>query len=523
MKRQPWFQVAVAAGLGALLVCAAPAGQPDVPAAGEAADASTSAVTNLPVGGTLVLSIDRCLELALGGNIEIELARREPMRAGEDFFIAGESFVPVFSLEGAYGERESRTANTQSGASILEEEESVVAGRLGKRWQTGTRTDLVWAYSKREDNSEFRTLNPAHESSVGIEVIQPLLKDFGRGVNRTAIARTLQRRVIADREFDLALESELLSVYRDYWTLVRVATDLDLQEASLVLAEDQLVLASNQWSAGVVPELEVTTAEAAVARQSEAVIRARNLYRKRSDLLLYKIAPSTDAFRRNLGILPSSSPATTNVVVDIPALGNAITVALKHRPELELESAQIALADIDVTEAVNARRPQLDLFGRYGFNGLAASVGDSLDDISNTEFPEWRVGVSLEFLFDSRSRKARWRKAVLAYEDAEIRARRAAALIALEVRAAVFDLEAASERLAAAERSLVLAREQYEGEADRLSVGRSTVFRVDAFRRDLLQAERNRLDAAVDIFVAKAVMQAAQGVFTDTVVRGPGD
>ena len=38
------------------------------------------------------------------------------------------------------------------------EDEDVFAADIRKTWALGTRTDLIWAYSRREDNSEFRTL-----------------------------------------------------------------------------------------------------------------------------------------------------------------------------------------------------------------------------------------------------------------------------------------------------------------------------------------------------------------------------
>ena len=86
----------------------------------------------------------------------------------------------------------------------------------------------------------------------------------------------------------------------------------------------------------------------------------------------------------------------------------------------------------------------------------------------------------------------------------------------------VFDLEAAVESLAATARTLQLAREQYEGEVERLRVGSSTVFQVDTLRRDLLGANRNHLNARIDVFVANAVLDVARGRFAKALVAPKG-
>jgi len=479
--------------------------------------------TNAPAPGTLVLSLEHCLELALGGNLDIALGRREPLARGEDFFIAGEVFTPVVALEGRVEELERRTANTQIGADIFEEEQRVVEGSIRKKWPLGTRTDLVWAYTKREDNSEFRTLNPSHDSSVALAVIQPLFKGFGVAVNRVDLQRAIHDREIADHEFEILLEGELLATYRAYWELVRAASDLDLQETSLALAREQVAIVRDRLDVGTASSLDVTSARAGEARQEEAVIAALNAYRKASDHLLLKIRPAGGGAVEDLRVIPSTEPDFSGGTPALPALGEAIRLAGEMRPELRLESARIARADVDVREAESERRPRVNLFGRYGYGGLAADAGDSVDDLLETSFPEWTAGVSLEFFFMGKSRKARWRQAVLERESADLRRELAAALIRVDVRAAAFDLEAAIQRLEATRRTLALAREQYEGEVDRLRAGRSTVFQVDRFRRDLLGAERNHLDARIDILVAQAVCRAAQGDFAKSIIGSVTD
>ncbi|MDA0990248.1 MAG: TolC family protein [Verrucomicrobia bacterium] len=506
---QPSLGAIVASVLGLMIGCALAA-----PAQ------STNLVLESLVtpAGSLGLSLEHCLELALGGNLDIQAGRQGPIRSGEQFFIAREAFVPSMLLQARREDLERRTANTQVGAEILQEATTVVDGRIRKRWSTGTRTDLAWAYQKLKDNSEFRTLNPSHESSVAIELTQPLLKGFGLDVNRADLARAVYDKTIADKAFEILLEGELLSTTRSYWDLVRSAMDLELQEASLELANEQVAIVADQLTVGSAAPLDRTAAEAAAARQEEAVITALNRYQKASDSLLVKIHPVQDLALFDLTVIPTTEPEFTNGLPAVPALQAALDNAFSQRPELAMEAASWERTVVDVMEARDSRRPALNAFGRYGFNGLDADAGGSIDDVTGTSFPEWTVGISLEFLFSGRSREARWRQALSDQTAAGLREQRTRAMIAQEVRTAVFDMQAAIQRLAAAGRTLDLYREQYEGELDRLKVGSSTVFQLDSLRRDLLDAERNHLDARVSLSLAQAVLEATQGQYAKRIL-----
>ncbi len=475
--------------------------------------------------GTLVLSLEHCLELALGGNLSLALGRQEPQRRGEDFYIAGETFAPTVFADAEYNNRESRTENSQQGAEILEQKSGMLNVGLRKTWTLGTRADLAWASARREDNSEFRLLNPSFSAHPTLQLTQPLLRGFGLAVNRAELDRALLDKDVADSDFAILLESELLATYRAYWELVRAAAHLTLEETSLRLAADQVDIVSNRLDVGAAAPLDLTSAEVALARQREAVIGAANGYRKAGDALLFRIRPSGRLEDYDLAIIPSTEATAPDATQAVPSLRDSVDVSLGQRPELHRGDQRVARADIDVAGARNGRQPDLSVFGRYGYDGLADDYGDAVNEVSDRTYPEWTAGLSLEFLFDNESRRARWRQAVLGKESAELERQQALAEIVLEVRAATFDLEAAFQTVVATQRTHELARAQYEGELERLRVGSSTVFQVDTFRRDQLAADRNQLDARINTFVARAVLEVARGEFARNIlgaVQGAG-
>ena len=398
------------------------------------------------------------------------------------------------------------------------ESDVLAEGGIGKLWDTGLRTDLVWAYTRVKTASSFFTINPRHESSVAFEATQPLLQGFGAAVSRSALARALNDKAIADAEFEITLETELLRAYRAYWDLALAAEDLSIQEASLQLAEEQVSIAEDRLAVGVAAKLEVTGAQAAAARQREAVIGARTSYRRASDRLLLVIRPSRKSEAYDLRVIPTTRPEAEEAPSPVdPA--RAVADALANRPELRRENLRIANADLDLLVADDARNVRLDVFGRFGIEGAAGTGRDSLDNLGSGDFRDWSVGLSLEFLFDAKARRARWRQAMLNRREGELRRERSAAKILVEVRAALFEFETARERFEATAQTRALAQEQYEGEVDRLRAGRSTPYQVELFRRDLLDAERNRLQSQVGVYVARAVLESTRGAFAREIVE----
>ena len=459
--------------------------------------------------GTLVLSLEKCLELALGGSHRIRIARLGPAQRAEDFFIAGEVFAPQAFIEAAHDARLSPAVSRLSGAPVLRETGSGVRAGVTKTWLTGTRTDLVWAYGRRETNSSFFTINPRYESSIGIELTQPLLHGFGAAVNRVALDRAVNDRRIADAAFEIVLETELLRTYRAYWDLLLAAEGSAIEESSLALAREQTAIARDRLDAGAAARLEVTSAEAAEARQEEAVIASAAAYRKAGDRLLLLIRPSSRAEEYRGQIIPSTRPDLGEPLEEALAEADAVREALERRAEIRLESIRIENVDLDLLLAEDARRPDLEGFGRFAYRDLEPKAGRA--GAGETEFPDWAAGMRLTFFFDAEGRRARWRQVMGEKREAELRRDAAAAEITVEVRAARTDLESAVQRWRATRRTLDLAREQHEGELDRLRAGRSTQFQVESHRRDRLDAERNALAAQAGVYLARAVFEAVQG------------
>ncbi|MFT5241038.1 MAG: HAE1 family hydrophobic/amphiphilic exporter-1 [Candidatus Promineifilaceae bacterium] len=487
-----------------------------VPAMAETESQETPALTN----GTLVISLDRCMALTLGGNIAINIESRLPLIVGDDFFIAEEKFVPRFSGDVEFVDREERTANTQLGADVFKQETLTSEARVSKTWSTGTRTDLVWAYERREDNSQFRTLNPAHDNAVIFEITQPLLQGFGGRISRLDIERAVKRRSAADKEYQMRLEAELLTAYQRYWDLVIASTAVTYQEFATDLAQREAAFVAQRVEVGDASGIQHKRAIAERDAARQALMQSRANHLRASTALMQQMSPAAEN-QEYITLVASTRFSGQEITQDPAPVSEAVLQALEKRPEIGLYDLALSLSAIDVLEANDKRRAKLDLRGAMGPNGLGSDFSESVSDLDELR-NEWRIGLSLAFLFDSESRRARWRQAVLQEESAELRVKLARSTIISEVRTALADLDASASALTTSRQRMRVAEDRLTRARTRRGVGLITDRDVIRFERDAAAAAYQLAQSQSQHLLAYAIHQASMGGFTDWILGSPG-
>ena len=192
--------------------------------------AAQEATTNIPKTAVLALSVQDCLELALGGNLDLKIEKYRVHSAALDEVIQQEEYTGVLELDYQDIKREGPTPTTLGGAEILEEDEQLGELALRKKWTLGTQTDLIWLYRKNQSNSEFYRLNPSVQTATALEITQPLMQGFGFKVNQAELRRARNNWVAARDELEVQVEAELLNIFSLYWGLVEARFEAELRQ-----------------------------------------------------------------------------------------------------------------------------------------------------------------------------------------------------------------------------------------------------------------------------------------------------
>ena len=120
-------------------------------------------------------------------------------------------------------------------------------GELGysQAFPTGTSLQFGFNADRNKNNSPFSFLNPALDSSYQLFVRQHLLAGFGLATNLRYLRIARNDQKISDEAFELQVISTVTQIANIYWDLVAAYDDEQVKQRSLDFANQTLTSAAN--------------------------------------------------------------------------------------------------------------------------------------------------------------------------------------------------------------------------------------------------------------------------------------
>ncbi|HEV2499876.1 MAG TPA: TolC family protein [Terriglobia bacterium] len=282
------------------------------------------------------------------------------------------SFDPVVSFFTGIGYRVSPLGEaTVFGSNILSTNETEYAGSVSQAFPTGTSYSISMGGARQSTNALTQLFNPLVDTSLTISVEQNLLNGFGYRSNKRYIYMAENDIGISKDYFEEQVSSAIQTILNDYWTLaedkqnVAVAEEADKYDAKL-LADNK-----RQVQIGTMAPLDVIQAESALATADQNLIVAQTTYRQQQEVM------KTDLSKQVTGpLLTATIDPTTPLPQpkpdDAPSLEAAIAEAHANRPEIDLNRLNLKNENIILKNNRNGLLPTLDLSATYqplGQNG----------------------------------------------------------------------------------------------------------------------------------------------------------
>ncbi len=338
--------------------------------------------------------------------------------------------------------------------------------------------------------------------SYSLDVRQTLYA--GGGVRAALNAQRLIEEA-ALLELEAVINEALLQTRIGFYQALLAREQIQVQEESIALLEEQLKNAKDRFDAGVLSNFEVLRAEVDLANGRPGLITARNAFRV-----------AIEELRQTLGFFvadPSQLTKAPEFVGDLSfspqpySLDSSLAAALEGRPELRrLERVSEARKE-GVVIAKAGRRPEVSLIGSYEFNRPSSS--SSFDDA----LEGWTAGVEVKVpIFDGLRTRGRIQQAKSQLELSKLDFRQTTLAIEVEVRRALSDLQEAEELAGASIKVVGQAEEALRLATARFSAGESTQLDVMQAQVALTQAKLNRAEAFFRYNVAEASVRKAIGL-----------
>lgn len=495
------------------LALARAAGGGTTAAGGEA----NGAAAGRPHLEAVIVSLRQCLEWALAHNLRLSIERLSPDLRDAQVVEALSAFDALFASGYSFSQTETPVSSFLEGGEAGDDDlENQVHGaqtQLTKRLVTGTQARLGMDWTHRITTSTYATLNPSNNASFSAALQQPLLRDFGVGVNTAAIRIARYGKEGSIYQFRQTVEATLQSVEETYWTLYLAIEELKVRQRQLERAKDLLDRAEKLVAAGRAARVEVTSAQAEVARVQSDIVNAENVVRQAEDLLKRLVNhPDLPLTGPRTRIVPADAPRDAALDVDPD---QAIAEALAKRPDLKAAELQESTADVRVRVAENQLLPRLDLGVEYTLHGLDRRAEKSIEELSQFEYEDWRATLTAQIPLGNRAARSRLTQAKVTREQVSRGVADARQQIVLEVTRVIDDLRTDRERIRAAREASRLARERLRDEEALYRSERST-------RTDLLQAQTNvaereldEIRAVIRLNIDQARLLRAQGTFLE--------
>ena len=369
------------------------------------------------------ITLQRAIELAVKNNLNLDIARLRPAIAEARLVQAEAAFDAVFftdvdwakldtpqpqgAIPGISGDTQSETLTINSG--------------LRKRLYSGGQLSVETAISREETQPSVFGVPSFYDADALVSLQQPILRGFGADVTRAEIlllenARLREIEQLKETLLDLALSTE-----QAYWNLVfaraRLAIQLRLLERTI---EDRNTLIERRGFD--VSPVRITEANSFVELRRAEVIRARALLRQQSDLLKRLINDPGLPVADETLLLPADDPIEAPITF---SLLDAVTTAVRYRPELERALLEIRDASIRQRVADNARLPILTLAATVGLNGVDVdSAGDAYESLADGDYIDYLISGQFEYPLGNRAaealhtqRRLERRASVLAYRE----------------------------------------------------------------------------------------------------------
>lgn len=454
---------------------------------------------------TLDLALGDARTAALSNNLGLSATLIAPEIAAQRVNQELAAFESVFTLNASWNETDAPTASTLVGSQARNQ--SITPG-IRVPLMTGGNITVSTPINRSATNNAFSTLNPAWTSDLEISLSHNLLRGAGRRATTHALRLADLDHQTSQAQTKLEVIRVLANVDRAYWRLYASTKALEVVEQQHVVAQTQLASAQRKQKAGTGTEVDIVRAQSGVADRVESIIRAQNdvkLQQRTLKELINMPGLTVDTTTR---IITDSAPDPVEYLYDLDQLTSAAVENRMEMLELEIQLARQAAA---IGFAENQKLPLVALQYTYRVNGLAGSLGNSVDVLAQNEFEDWSVGLNAEFPLGNEAAKASLAQAILARLQSLASRDARQQAITTEILNAVDNLQSTWHRILASRDSVLLSARLLEAEKRQYDVGRSTSTIVLDADANLADARLSEIRAIVDYQIAQIDLAVASG------------
>ena len=460
---------------------------------------SIPGLTNNPAS-TRMISLQDCLQMALGHNLDLQINRYNPAIALYALNAAYAGYDPSLFLSGEHdhsqtGARYNPNTGLVAGS---ETEGNSYNGSLSGLLPLGTTYSLQANGVNTFGNTTVSNLAfPVKNgyAATSIQLDQPLLKNFWIDSTRLNI-RVAKNRL---KYTELGLQQQIMQtatqVEQAYADLIYNRENVLVQAKAVELADRLVAENRKRLEVGTLAPLDLQSAESQAASSRAAMIAAKSQLDTQERALK---ALLTDDFSKwqATTLVPSGILEANKQPLNVQ---DSWSKGLTQRPDYLQAKLDVERAGIQLKYDKNQLFPQLDAFGSYGFNGTGETLNDSLSVIGNRDQPFYTAGAKITVPLSNIAARNAYKSGKAVMQQVVLQLKKIEQAIMITIDNDIGTVQANYDQVQATRAAREYAEAALAAEQLKLENGKSTTYTVLQMQRDLTTASGNEIQA-LDVY-----------------------
>jgi outer membrane protein len=378
---------------------------------------------------------------------------------------------------------------------------------LGTRFQFSARQAKI----RSTFDGDPRDVIPFYTAFGGLEVRQPLLKDFGPDANLADLRTARINARVADLNWQKRLSDTAQQVMSTYIDMLFSLADIAVRQDAIAADEKLVMQNERRVELGFMTPFDVQQARAAVSQDREQLLLSKNVFLERQFLLKRLILEDYQLAESQV-FVPVAIPD-----LPIPKTERAVLLrtAFENRLDYRAAITEAEIQDIRLKFARNQLWPQLDLVGSFGYNGLAFDYATARQKAYHSQAPEWSLGVQFSIPLGNVQSRAQLRAITGFKEQALIKIKQAEQTVSIDVDTVLSRIETLRQRLETARQTRDLNEEAVRIAIRQLEEGKISSFDVIETQRRLYDAKSRELSARAELNKAISQLWLATGTMLE--------
>jgi outer membrane protein TolC len=485
------------------------------------------------VEGKLSLTVKSFLELVLKNSTAVNLVRLNVYGVSASILATMAPYDPTTSLGFNTFRSVSPSVSQISGASTLSTLTQNSTVQYQQLLSTGQTVSAGYTASRDSNNSAFNLLNPSIFSTFSFTAFQPLLQDRSRIQVRGPLEIARTQLTITSKQSEAQIADLLATAAVNYWQAVEMRDSVKVYQQTLDLAQKSYARDKQALDLGALAQLDIYQSESQVAGRKRDLIQAEYGYRAGVDQLRRLMGADLTPALRAVVIVLEDDPSSLPSKAAILPFEDALSAAMRVRPELDAAHRAVTVDEINAKIARNLLVPRLDLTvqmqsGGLGGNQVAIAgplgittpamsggIGESLGQLFTLNSPSYGAGVQLTLPWRSSAARAQLAQTLVARTRDQYTERQVREQIVEDVRNALNSIDLADATVQAAIVARDLAQKNVDAEQQKYELGTITAFELLDSQTQLATSESALLSAHVGYQQAYVAYQRATWTLLD--------